>query len=270
MNILHVSLLTSFVAVLTACSSGGGSSSHSSSSTGNTTQIPTSLVETAPPAETAQPTETTPTPPSSATAEYQGLLVPQVSNIFTANEVTGTSHTEANKLTIDGVELALTPATFTGLSSNSNISAGSYVKGNVGVLYTHLENVKYGVTGSLSGYDNLFIIGKPTQEMPTSGEATYNGLALIYSKKLAGTDANWTSNFKVDFASKKLEGSLVDSKNETGLTLKADIEGNKFKGTHNGNYTEGGFFGKDASELSGVLSSEIDQFTGVYGAKKSN
>lgn len=261
MKILRVSLLASLVAALTACGGGGGSSSHANSSTGNTTPISTPPTTTPP---------TTPTPPSSATAAYQGLLVPQVSDTFTADKVKATSHAEANKLTIDGVELALTPAVFTGLSGNVTVSVGNYARGKVGTLYTHLENVKYGFTGSPSGYDNLFVIGKPTQEMPTSGEATYNGLALVYSKKQAGTDPRWTSSFKVDFATKKLEGSLRDSNNATGLTLKADIEGNKFKGTHNGNYTEGGFFGKDASELSGVFSSEIDQFTGVYGAKKSN
>lgn len=249
MKTLRLSAIVSIALALSACSGGGGSS----------------------PAPTASIPPVTPpvTPPPQESSEYQGFIVPQKANIFTAESVQPTSHAQADKLVIENTEIALTPHFFAGVDDNVTLNIGTYARGRKGTLYTHLENVKYGFVGSPSKTDYLFFIGKPTQEMPASGTATYNGNALIYSLARQGSDAGWTSTFAVDFAQKTLEGRLISSTAESGFSLKADITGNTFEGTHNGNYTKGGFFGADASELSGVVSAEKDDFTGVYGAKKA-
>lgn len=256
MKTLRLPIIASIAFAISACSGGGGSS-----------PAPTTSVPSVNPPTVSVPSVTPPSPQQSS--EYQGSIVPQIANTFTANAVQPTSHAQADKLQIGDTEINLTPHFFAGIGENVNLNVKTYARGPIGTLYTHLNNVKYGVVGTPSKTDYLFFIGKPTQEMLTSGTATYKGNALIYSRALGGTDPNWTSEFTVDFANNKLDGRLISSTNQSSFSLKADITGNTFEGTHNGNYTKGGFFGVGASELSGVVSDEKDDFTGVYGAKKS-
>lgn len=254
MKTLRLPIIASIAFAISACSGGGGSSPAP------TTSVPS----VNPPTVSAPPV----TPPQQS-SEYQGSIVPQIANTFTANAVQPTSHAQADKLQIGDTEINLTPHFFAGVSENVTLNIKTYAQGSKGTLYTHLDNVKYGFVGSPSKADHLFFIGKPTQEMPTLGTASYKGNALIYSFAQKGSDPNWTSEFQIDFANRKLSGYLTSSTNQSHFSLSADITGNTFEGTYNGNYTKGGFFGAGASELSGVVSAEKDDFTGVYGAKKS-
>lgn len=256
MKTLRLPIIASIAFAISACSGGGGSS-----------PAPTTSVSSVNPPTVSVPSVTPPSPQQSS--EYQGSIVPQIANTFTANAVQPTSHAQADKLQIGDTEINLTPNFFAGVGENVTLNIKTYARGSIGTLYTHLENVKYGAVGTSSKTDYLFFIGKPTQEMLTSGTATYKGNALIYSRALGGTDPKWTSEFTVDFANNKLDGRLISSADQSSFSLKADITGNTFEGTHEGNYTKGGFFGAGASELSGVASSEKNNFTGVYGAKKS-
>lgn len=254
MKMLRLSLIASIAVAVAACSGGGSGSKSSvvSSSTGSSS------------GSTGSTQPVNPNPPAQPTAEYQGLLL---SGARVSNDIKATSHTQANKLMVDGVEISLIPNV---TASNITITSGSgwHFTDN-SITSTTLAHAKYGFVVTQSG-TSLFVIGKPTQEMPKSGTVTYNGSALIYRPADGKHDReNWSSQFVVDFATNKLDGVLSETSG-TGLLLKADIEGNKFKGAYDGVYTEGGFFGTNASELSGIFSSESDGLIGAYGAKKSN
>lgn len=86
MKTLRLSAIVSIALALSACSGGGGSSSPA----------PTASI---PPV----------TPPPQESSEYQGFIVPQKANIFTAESVQPTSHAQADKLVIENIEIALTP-----------------------------------------------------------------------------------------------------------------------------------------------------------------
>lgn len=247
MKMLRLSLIASIAVAVAACSGGGSGSKSSvvSSSTGSSSG-----------SGSTQPVN--PNPPAK-TAEYQGLKATQVSNNFTS-----VSHSQPNKLVVDGADLSLLPSDWAGLGGNTVIQTG-ILDTSTGVLGNNLSDAKYGF---VQRDKSVFFIGKQTQDMPQTGKAVYSGLAIIDSPSKQVYDPDWKSRFEVDFGAKEVVGVL---NNETSLLrLQANIDGAKFKGSLNGVYTEGAFFGKGASELSGVFSSERDGFIGVYGAKKSN
>lgn len=254
MKMLRLSLIASIAVAVAACS-GGGSGSKSSAVSSSTGSSSGSTGSTQP---------VNPNPPAQPTAEYQGLLL---SGARVSNDIKATSHTQANKLMVDGVEISLIPNVTAG---NITITSGTgWLVTDNSVSSTTLDHAKYGFVITQPGA-SVFVIGKPTQEMPKSGTATYNGRALIFRPADGKHDrAHWNSQFVVDFATNKLDGVLSET-GGTGILLKADIEGNKFKGTYDGTYTEGGFFGTNASELSGLFSSKELGYVGAYGAKKSN
>lgn len=249
MKMLRLSLIASIAVAVAACSGGGSGSKSSvvSSSTGSSSG-----------SGSTQPVN--PNPPAK-TAEYQGLKATQVSSNFTP-----VSNSQPNKLVVDGVDLSLLPGDWSGFGGNTVIRT-EVLTSSTGVLGNNLSNAKYGFVQKDS---SVFFIGKPTEEMPKTGTAEYTGRAVLYAPSKKMYDNSWTSRFSVDFGEKSLVGTLISGTGTTGVQLSADIDGNKFKGSQDGNYTEGAFFGANAAELSGVFSSERNNFIGVYGAKKSN
>lgn len=113
---------------------------------------------------------------------------------------------------------------------------------------------------------------EPTQNMPLTGIVRYEGTAVhgyktadgIYGYKKALVDLT------ADFANKTLKGSITE-KNLKLIELEANITKNTFAGTHNNVKVEGGFFGNNASEVTGLYREQrqdgSDSF-GVFGAQK--
>ena len=130
----------------------------------------------------------------------------------------------------------------------------------------------------------LFYQGNPTptNEMPTTGGATYKGFAIaIDPNKTIATNGEGDSFFglselKADFANKKLTGTLNDWQNKHSdkvalkeVQIEADIRANTFKGTANGTGTaEGKFYGTNAQNLAGAFNDKSQNLQGVFGANK--
>ena len=134
----------------------------------------------------------------------------------------------------------------------------------------------------------FFYQGNPTavSDMPTTGtNVTYKGYAMavdmaqnaqaIKNKKEPNAFYYGQSSFSVDFANKKMTGTLNDWQFKGSVTAKnkveisADIQANTFKGTANGSGTaEGKFYGPKAQNLAGAFTDKSQNLQGVFGGNK--
>ena len=143
------------------------------------------------------------------------------------------------------------------------------------------------------GREYFFAHGQPTElagkdAMPVEGKAVYRGYALVSygSSPTSFAPSRYDARFNVDFGAKTLSGNLKADKEDymSSVEFKAKINGNTFSGdtayfdkssNYNvGVYTEGGFYGPQAQELSGVFSGraagiwDFPTFKGSFGASK--
>ena len=143
------------------------------------------------------------------------------------------------------------------------------------------------------GREYFFAHGQPTElagkdAMPVEGKAVYRGYALVSygSSPTSFAPSRYDARFNVDFGAKTLSGNLKADKEDymSSVEFKAKINGNTFSGdtayfdkssNYNvGVYTEGGFYGPQAQELSGVFSGraagiwDFPAFKGSFGASK--
>ena len=133
----------------------------------------------------------------------------------------------------------------------------------------------------------LFYQGNPTavSDMPTTGtNVTYKGYAMavdinqqaqaIQNKQEPNAFYYGQSTFNVDFANKKMTGTLNDWQFKGSVTAKnkveisADIQANTFKGTANTGTAEGKFYGPKAQNLAGAFNDKSQNLQGVFGANK--
>lgn len=128
----------------------------------------------------------------------------------------------------------------------------------------------------LSGKKYIYAHGLPTdvKQMPATGIVKYEGSA-VYIKDGVSFDKQSGVNATADFANKTIDIQIEESKNWRGdkvevpeMKFGGKITGNSFAGEVNGIKTQGGFFGENAKELSGVYTNDADQSRGVYGAIK--
>ena len=141
------------------------------------------------------------------------------------------------------------------IQSNSNLKStafGVYVDNNTGKQY-------------------LYAQGNPTdvKEIPKAGKAEYLGGA-VYSKDGAYNErAKMTAT--VDFG-KNTVAIKIDQNQDAvpEMNFGGKITGNSFAGEVNGVKTQGGFFGENAKELSGIFTNEADKSRGVFGAIKQD
>ena len=138
--------------------------------------------------------------------------------------------------------------------SNSNFQASAF-----GIYVDHNNGNEY-----------IFAHGTPTTltEIPKTGTVPYSGGA-VYKKdgeKIAQTsEMTATANFenKVIDINIKEKGELVPD-----MKFGGKITGNSFAGEVNGIKTQGGFFGKDAQEMTGLFTNEADKSRGAFGGIK--
>ena len=108
--------------------------------------------------------------------------------------------------------------------------------------------------------------------MPVSGTVAYEGKAVhSYANNGKGlntvTDGNAT--FQANFADKTLTGKITPNGDALGeVNLSATISGNTFKGNLDGTSTEGGFYGKNADELTGSYINTEKLYIGAFGAER--
>lgn len=140
-----------------------------------------------------------------------------------------------------------------GIQSNSNLKStafGVYVDNNTGKQY-------------------LYVQGNPTdvKQIPTVRKAEYLGGAVYLKDGANNERAEMTAT--ADFDNKTVAIKIVQNRNAVPeMNFSGKITGNSFAGEVNGIKTQGGFFGENAKELSGVFTNEADKSRGAFGAIK--
>lgn len=167
------------------------------------------------------------------------------------------------------------------------ISAGGWskIKANgrdLQVCCGRYSDIRFGVSDSSNDRDNtyLFYNGNPTNNMPTSGTASYVGQSIITADITTDIPAlddedyyTGTSQFNVDFGNKTLNGSLGINKIQP-VNINASISGNSFNGTANSSSlpsaarVEGKFYGEQAKQLAGLAQANDNSWAAAFGAQK--
>ena len=139
--------------------------------------------------------------------------------------------------------------------SNSNFKSSAF-----GAYYDTLTGNRY-----------FFAQGLPTAvaQIPTSGQVEYKGGAVY--KKDGEQNYSELSDMTAtaDFATKVIDINIAGKTNALpGMNFGGKISGNSFAGNANGIKTQGGFFGENAQEMTGLFINEADQARGVFGGIK--
>ena len=124
---------------------------------------------------------------------------------------------------------------------------------------------------NLTGNQYFFAQGLPTvvAQIPTTGTAEYKGGA-VYKKD---GDRNFSEGTEMkataDFANKVIDINIMKKTNAVPeMHFGGKITANSFAGEVNGIKTQGGFFGENAREMTGLFTNEADQSRGAFGGIK--
>lgn len=122
---------------------------------------------------------------------------------------------------------------------------------------------------NLTDNQYFYAQGNPTAlaQIPTAGKVEYDGGAAY---KKDGDDSQRTGmTATADFANKVIDINIKEKPNFVpGMNFGGKITGNSFAGEVNGIKTQGGFFGKNAQEMTGLFINEADQARGAFGGIK--
>ena len=139
--------------------------------------------------------------------------------------------------------------------SNSNFKSSAF-----GAYYDTLTGNRY-----------FFAQGLPTAvaQIPTAGQVEYKGGA-VYKKD---GEQNYSELSEMtataDFGKKVIDINIAGKTNALpGMNFGGKISGNSFAGNANGIKTQGGFFGENAQEMTGLFINEADQARGAFGGIK--
>ena len=137
--------------------------------------------------------------------------------------------------------------------SNSDFKSSAF-----GTYFDNLTNNQY-----------FYAQGNPTAlaQIPTAGKVEYDGGAAY---KKDGDDSQRTGmTATADFANKVIDINIKEKPNFVpGMNFGGKITGNSFAGEVNGIKTQGGFFGENAQEMTGLFINEADQARGAFGGIK--
>lgn len=134
------------------------------------------------------------------------------------------------------------------------------------------SNFKASAFGTYSDYlidQYFFAQGNPTAlaQIPTAGKVVYDGGAAY--KKDGGDSQRTGMTATADFANKVIDINIKENPNAVPeMNFGGKITGNSFAGEVNGIKTQGGFFGKDAQEMTGLFTNEADKSRGAFGGIK--
>ncbi len=123
----------------------------------------------------------------------------------------------------------------------------------------------------LTGNQYFYAQGEPTliAQIPTAGTVEYQGGAVY--KKDGDKNYSELSEMKAtaDFANKVIDINIKEKPNFVpGMNFGGKITGNSFAGEVNGIKTQGGFFGENVQEMTGLFTNEADQSRGAFGGIK--
>lgn len=137
--------------------------------------------------------------------------------------------------------------------SNSDFQSSAF-----GIYFDNLTDNQY-----------FYAQGNPTAlaQIPTAGKVEYDGGAAY---KKDGYDSQRTGmTATADFDNKVIDINIKEKPNFVpGMNFGGKITGNSFAGEVNGIKTQGGFFGENAQEMTGLFTNEADQSRGAFGGIK--
>lgn len=139
--------------------------------------------------------------------------------------------------------------------SNSNFQASAFG--------TYLDR--------LSGNQYFFAQGNPTAlaQIPAGGKVEYHGGAVYKKDGDRSYSERTEMTATADFGTKAIDINIIEKPNAVpGMNFGGKITGNSFAGEVNGIKTQGGFFGKDAQEMTGLFTNEADKSRGAFGGIK--
>ncbi|KAB1992602.1 transferrin-binding protein-like solute binding protein [Haemophilus parainfluenzae] len=122
---------------------------------------------------------------------------------------------------------------------------------------------------NLSGNQYFFAQGLPTAiaQIPITGLVEYKG-GVAYQKDGSNSELS-EMKATADFANKVIDINITEKANAVpGMNFGGKITANSFAGEVNGIKTQGGFFGKDAQEMTGLFTNEADKSRGAFGGIK--
>lgn len=135
---------------------------------------------------------------------------------------------------------------------------------------SNLKSTAFGVyVDNYTGKKYLYVQGNPTdvKQIPTAGKAEYLGGAVYLKDGADNERAKMTAT--ADFDKKTVAIKIGQNQDAVPeMNFGGKITGNSFAGEVNGIKTQGGFFGENAKELSGVFTNEADKSRGAFGAIK--
>ena len=125
---------------------------------------------------------------------------------------------------------------------------------------------------TLSGNQYFFAQGNPTAlaQIPTAGRVEYNGGAVYKKDGDQYYSERTEMTATADFGTKAIDINIKEKPNAVpGMNFGGKITGNSFAGEVNGIKTQGGFFGENAQEMTGLFTNEADKSRGAFrGIKK--
>lgn len=137
---------------------------------------------------------------------------------------------------------------------------------------SNLQSSAFGTyVDKLTGNQYFYAQGLPTTvaQIPTTGLVEYKGGAVY--KKDGNQNYSEISEMKAtaDFANKVIDINITEKANAVpGMNFGGKITGNSFAGEVNGIKTQGGFFGENAQEMTGLFTNEADPSRGAFGGIK--
>ena len=279
--------------VLSACGSSGGNSNTVPPVNNQVQQTPTKNPEVQPKPQTEISPTTTPNNQSQPTK----VNIP-ANNVVQPNPQTGretgavlVASGRGDKASMHRVEMN----NYTPKMSSINVEGTDVDIGIRGLTAKHWLNVlkekkkrrfdvccgiysdmRFGSNSDLIDKSHIYFFynGNPTNDMPTTGTASYVGHAIT-SVDLNPLDHRdlyqGDSQFNVDFGNKTLNGAL-DIRN-FHADINATIAGNYFNGTANSSLAssarvEGKFYGPQAKELAGFVQANDNSWGAAFGAEK--
>ena len=275
-SIIKFSLTALAAFTLAACgSSGGNSDNTAAASHDQKTQV--TPVKPEVPAKSEKPSKPAEVKnnPTDGRISGNGFQIPKSGgNIVSLIMSSSSTEANVNVINVEGTQIHIIPEMPGGTLNSKLIIGNSYGDDVERVVGGTKKNIRWGFVDS-SNLKTSYIVdtGKnATASMPVSGTVAYEGKAVYgYAKNgnAINTVTDGNATFQANFADKTLTGKITPNGNALDeVNLSAKISGNTFEGKLNGTSTEGGFYGKNADELTGTYINEQKRYLGAFGAER--
>ena len=264
-SIIKFSLTALAAFTLAACGSSGGGNSDNTAAASHDQKTQVTPAKPEVPAKSEEPSKPAEVKnnPTDGRISGNGFQIPKSGGTI-GSLIMSSSSTEANVnvINVEGTQIHIIPE-MPGVTLNAKLINGdNFGDGVKRVVGGTKNNIRWGFVDSNNLKNSYIVAGgkNATASMPVSGTVAYEGKAVYgYAKNgnAINTVTDGNATFQANFADKTLTGKITPNGNALDeVNLSATISGNTFAGKLNGTSTEGGFYGKNADELTGTYLNE--------------